>query len=96
MSTPLVLFQRKVNMNLKVQRTDDHVTADAMINSRWRCHGDALTFIAYSDTMKARVLEKIAAGAPYRVTITDDPPVDGEWFEPLIEAPNIQWPVTRV
>jgi hypothetical protein len=74
-------------MNLKVQRTDDHVTAAAMINSGWRRQGDALTFIAYSDTMKARVLEKIAAGAPYRVTVTDDPAVDGEWFEPLVEDP---------
>ena len=81
-------------MNLKVQRTDDHVTASAMINSGWRKDGDALTFIAYSDTMKARVLEKIAAGAPYRVTITDDSPVDGEWFEPLIPAPtNVKPPL---
>ena len=70
-------------MNLKVQRTDDHVTASAMINSGWRREGDALTFIAYSDEMKARVLEKIAAGAPYRVTVTNDPARDGEWFEPL-------------
>jgi hypothetical protein len=80
-------------MNLKVQRTDDHVTANAMINSGWRREGDVLTFIAYSDTMKARVLEKIAAGWPYRVTVTDDPAVDGEWFEPLVPAPL---PVKRV
>lgn len=81
-------------MNLKVQRTDDHLTAAALINSGWRKDGDVLTFIAYSDTMKARVLEKIAAGWPYRVTVTTDKPVDGEWFEPLVPAPtNVKSPV---
>jgi hypothetical protein len=81
-------------MNLKVQRTDDAVTTTAMINSGWRQEGDVLTFHAYSDTMKARVLEKIAAGWPYRVTITDEKAVDGEWFEPLApEAEAIRLPM---
>jgi hypothetical protein len=33
-------------MNLNVQHTVDHVTANAMINSDWRLEGDVLTFIA--------------------------------------------------
>jgi len=70
-------------MNLKVQRTDSYVTAAAIINSGWP-HSYAITFIAYSDEMKARVLEKIAAGVPYRVTVTNDPGIVGEWFEPLV------------
>ena len=83
-------------MNLKVQRTDDHVTAAAMINSGYRRDGDVLTFIAYSDTMKVRVLEKIASGWPYRVTVTTDRAVDGEWFEPLVPAPAAVNPPVRV
>lgn len=68
-------------MILKVQRTDGAISANALIESGFDIEGKRLTFLAYSDAMKARILEKIAHGAPYRVYPTTEPPRDGEWFE---------------
>lgn len=42
-----------------------------------------LTFMAFSDAMKARILERIAKGDDIRVSLTNEPIRTGEWFEPL-------------
>jgi hypothetical protein len=66
---------------LKVQRTDGQITANALVSSGFPKPGHVLTFIAYSNEMKARILEQIANGAPYRAFATNDKPRNGEWFE---------------
>ena len=44
-----------------------------------------LTFHAYSDRMKARILEQmIKSPARIGISFTDEPSRDGEWHEPLI------------
>ena len=55
-------------------------------------HGDypvgewPLTFHAFSDTMKARILENmIKSPARIGISFTDEEPRTGEWHEPLIE-----------
>lgn len=72
---------------LKVQLPVGRLSSGALIESGF---DDALnkcvTFHAYSDLMKARILEKIAAGGPYTVTITDETPRDGEWLEYPIKS----------
>ena len=73
-----------MSFNLKVQRTDRYATAAAIIESGLPEPDAVLTFIAYSDEMKARVLEGLASGVPYRVTKTQEEARDGEWFEPLL------------
>jgi hypothetical protein len=68
-------------MNIKVQ-LPDRVSAAALIeNGLDFPEGDILTFHAYSDMMKARVLELIAAGQNVVVKPTTEEPRDGEWFE---------------
>lgn len=45
-----------------------------------------LTFHAYSDTMKARILETIFLSNHSReifISVTDEPHRDGEWYESL-------------
>ena len=44
-----------------------------------------LTFHAYSDTMKARILESYLKN-PDKIVLsfTDESPRDGEWHEPLV------------
>ena len=45
-----------------------------------------LTFHAYSDEMKARVLEQfLKSPAKIGVSFSDESPRNGEWYEPLIE-----------
>lgn len=46
-----------------------------------------LTFHAFSDTMKARILENmIKSPARIGISFTDETPRTGEWHEPLIEG----------
>lgn len=68
-------------MNLKVQFTDGRRSIAGLINSGLTSEG-VLTFHAYSDTMKARLLEKMAHGYPIKVFPTNEKPRNGEWFEP--------------
>jgi hypothetical protein len=68
-------------MNIKVQ-LPGRVSAAALIeNGLDFPNGDILTFHAYSDTMKARILEFIALGQSVVVKPTTEEPRDGEWFE---------------
>ena len=47
---------------------------------------DPLTFHAFSDTMKARILENfIKSPAKIGISFTDEIPRIGEWHEPLIK-----------
>lgn len=67
---------------LKVQLPVGRLSSNALINSGFDdAINKCVTFHAYSDRMKARILEKIAAGGPYSVSITDETPRDGEWME---------------
>ena len=72
-------------MNLKIQ-LPDKITGAAFINqgilsdfNKGRC----LTFHAFSDTMKARVLEMIAQGEKVTVSVTNEAPKTGEWMEEI-------------
>jgi hypothetical protein len=48
-------------------------------------NNNPLTFHAYSDTMKARILEQmIKSPARIGISFTDEPYKNGEWHEPLI------------
>jgi hypothetical protein len=68
-------------MNVKVQ-LPGQVTAAALIENGFDFpEGNVLTFHAYSDLMKARVLEMIAAGRVVVVKPTAEIPRVGEWFE---------------
>lgn len=45
-----------------------------------------LTFHAFSDAMKARILEQfIKSDAKIGISFTDDKPRTGEWHEPLVD-----------
>lgn len=72
-------------MNLKIQlpkafSLNAHVKT--MTSTKTAAEQDLVTtFHAYSDTMKARVLEAIAQGEEVIVKPTDDEPRDGEWLE---------------
>lgn len=73
-------------MLLKVQRTDNNLTSNALIESGFDgAENKRITFHAYSDYMKARILEQIAKGAPYVVAFCDDLARDGEWLEDPIQ-----------
>lgn len=65
---------------LKVQLPRAH-TAATMVESGIDRSDGVLTFHAYSDRMKASVLEQIARGVKFVVTITNEMPKDGEWYE---------------
>ena len=71
--------------NLKVQFPDlfslqAHVAAN--ISTREANERDMITTIhAFSDEMKARVLEEIAAGTNVLVVSTDEEPKRGDWLE---------------
>lgn len=67
-------------MNIKVQMPEK-VSTNALIESGL-INGGVLTFHAYSDEMKARVLELIAKGENVLVSQTDQAPRKGEWIEP--------------
>lgn len=46
---------------------------------------DPLTFICYSEEMKARVLDLLLSDADVRVSFTDEKR-DGEWHEPFVDG----------
>jgi hypothetical protein len=79
-------------INLKVQILN-RFTTKSILNSVICCDSlvlnleDPLTFHAYSDTMKARILESLLKpenAGKIAVSITDEPARDGEWHEPLV------------
>jgi hypothetical protein len=64
------------------------VTTKSILNSPDLNLEDPLTFHAYSDTMKARILESLLkpeTAGKIAVSITDEPARDGEWHEPLVD-----------
>ena len=68
-------------MNLKVQMPGK-LTAAALMNSGLGFNeGKCLTFHAFSDKMKARILEQIALGQNITVSVTTEEPKTGEWME---------------
>lgn len=69
------------NMNIKVQYADKISIVAVMNSGIENAESHVLTFHAYSDTMKARVLEDIARGVKVNVFLTDDEPHAGEWLE---------------
>lgn len=70
-------------MTIKVQ-IKNHLSTKATIVSGIPKEGDCLTFHAYSDQMKSRILENILkSDAEIYVSICDDARKDGEWYEPL-------------
>lgn len=69
-------------MTIKVQ-IPGRVTASALVESGLDASSNGvLTFHAFSDAMKARVLELIAAGQHVVVKATTEVPRTGDWFEP--------------
>lgn len=68
--------------NIKVQ-IPGVITSSAIINHGIPEGDLVLTFMAFSDAMKARILERIAKGDDIRVSLTNEPIRTGEWFEPL-------------
>jgi hypothetical protein len=72
-------------MNIKVQ-LPDKVSANSMIESGIKSEG-ILTFHAYSQEMKARVLEMIAKGERVIVKPCEEPRRNGEWLEKPMEYP---------
>lgn len=73
-------------MNIKVQIVGG-ASVPSAIRSGLDKMTEPLTFIAFSDTMKARILEKFLK-SPEKIglSIYDGPPAIGEWHEPLIET----------
>lgn len=68
-------------MNIKVQ-LPDRISTAALIESGIHIKGQCVTFHAFSDTMKARVLELIAKGNErVLLRVTDETPRTGEWME---------------
>lgn len=68
--------------NIKVS-ISNCLSISAILESGTPCNTDKkLCFHAYSDTMKARVLDLIADNpGRIEVEITPDTPKNGEWFE---------------
>jgi hypothetical protein len=46
--------------------------ANSLMNKEWPDQPNATQFIAYSDEMKARVLERMAQGAIVHLELTDE------------------------
>ena len=70
-------------MNIKVQ-IKNRLSTNAIIASGISKEGDYLTFHAYSDQMKARILENLLnSRSEIYVSICDEARKDGEWYEPL-------------
>lgn len=68
-------------MDIKVQLLG-RTSSAALVESGFDFpKGGVLTFHAYSDAMKARVLELIADGQNVVVKPTTEKRRDGEWFE---------------
>jgi hypothetical protein len=70
-------------VTLKVQ-TKSH-SVNGMVSSGIPMFNQQLTFHAYSDEMKARVLEGIAIGMDYKVKTTKEAHRRGEWYEEPME-----------
>jgi len=70
---------------IKVQIIGGVSTKKSAIESGFDAIQHPLTFHAYSDTMKARILEVYLKNPDSIVlSLTDESPRDGEWHEPLI------------
>ena len=69
-------------MNIKVQIEKD--TVKASVEHGFRKEGEYLTFIAYSDVMKARILESLLRDKTANIFISETTvSKTGEWYEPL-------------
>jgi len=76
---------------IKVQlpgRTSIQAIVNARYDGKDENYSGDLTFHAYSDEMKARVLEQIAKGLQAVLTEVQDEPRDGEWLEPIALDPT--------
>lgn len=64
------------------------VSTKSAIESGFDATQHPLTFHAYSDTMKARILESYLKNPDKIVlSLTDEIARDGEWHEPIVEKP---------
>ena len=71
-------------MNIKVQVIEG-ASVKSAIESGFDAMKNPLTFIAYSDQMKARVLENfLKSPAKIGLSIYDGPRKDGEWHEEIV------------
>lgn len=62
------------------------VSTKSAIESGFDATQHPLTFHAYSDTMKARILEScLRSPGKIVLSFTNDTPRDGEWHEPIVE-----------
>ena len=69
-------------MNIKVQIEKDSINAS--VNHGFRKEGEFLTFIAYSDQMKARILESLVRDKTANIYISETTERrNGEWYETL-------------
>ena len=72
--------------NIKVQIVGG-VSVKSAVQSGFDAISQPLTFHAFSDTMKARILEQfLKSPAKIGLSFTDETPRTGEWHEPLIES----------
>lgn len=71
--------------NIKVQIVGGASVKSAIKSGFDNAIQHPLTFHAFSDTMKARILEQfIKSRATIGISFTDEFPKTGEWHEPLI------------
>lgn len=60
------------------------VSVKSAVESGFDLAAEPLTFHAYSDSMKARILENfLKSPACIGISFTDETPRNGEWHEPL-------------
>ena len=72
-------------MNIKVQIING-ASVKSVVESGFEDAQNPLTFHAFSDTMKARILENfLKSPAQIAISLTDEAPRIGEWHEPLSE-----------
>ena len=74
-------------MILKVQYDSAVPTTSAIHKYGFPQEGEVLTFLAYSDAMKARVLELIAQGQKLTISVYNGKQKDGEWYELPVKTP---------
>lgn len=67
--------------NIKVQIPNAISSASILESGTKGIENKMLTFHAFSDKMKACVLERIAAGDKLIISITNEAPRVGEWME---------------
>jgi hypothetical protein len=70
-----------MQIRIKVQMPVGTISTSSIVECGIPSLGQRLTFCAYSDEMKARVLEMIVAGKDVLVGSYVGPKRDGEWFE---------------